>query len=159
MISNIRIAWVVLGLLLLSIIPLDFPFKLLRPCWLLLLVIYLQCTSPKQCSVVLILLLGLFLDALSLGVLGQQAFVLLLTAFIVSKRTEHFRLFPMSQQLIGVATFSAIYQIILLSIQAIWGYPVLILGGVCSVMMTVLCWPWFQYLGDSLFFSPRLNNE
>jgi rod shape-determining protein MreD len=154
MISNIRIGWVVLGLLLLSIIPMGFPFMLFRPAWILLLVIYLQCTAPKQCSVMFILLLGLFLDALSLGVLGQHAFVLLLTAFAVSKRAQRFRLFSMSQQLIGIVAFSAVYQLVLLGTQLIWGYPVMIWGAVGSVMMSVLCWPWFQYLGDSLFFSP-----
>jgi rod shape-determining protein MreD len=153
-VSTLRLSLVAAILLSLSIIPLTSPFTFFRPFWLLLFVIYLQCTAPKQCHVGFILLLGLILDALGAGALGLQAFALLLTTFIVSKRALRFRLFSMSQQLFGITAFACLYQMILVLMQLLWGYPVLIGAVLGPILMTVLCWPWFQYFGDRLFFSP-----
>jgi rod shape-determining protein MreD len=152
-ISSLRLSLVAAAILLLSIIPLTSPLVFFRPFWLLLFVIYLQCTVPKQCSVLFIMLLGLILDALGAGALGLQAFALLLTAYIVSSRALRFRLFPMSQQLFGIAAFSCLYQAILVLMQILWGYPVLLGAVLGPILMSVLCWPWFQYFGDRLFFS------
>ncbi len=152
-ISLPRLIGVVVLLLLLSIMPLIGPLSALRPFGMLLFVIYLLCTVPKQCSVGLILGLGLLLDALSAGILGQQAFALLLVAYIISKRALRFRLFPMSQQLLGIVALSVGYQLVLTSIQMFWGYPMTFLTIIGPVVMTTLCWPWLQYLFDHLFFT------
>jgi rod shape-determining protein MreD len=153
-VSTFRLSLMMSAMLLLSIIPLITPLSFFRPFWLLLFVIYLQCTVPKQCGVIFILSLGLILDALGAGALGQQAFALLLTAYFVSKRAQRFRLFPMSQQLFGIAIFCGLYQLILLLIQVMWGYPVSVFSVLCPIIMSILCWPWMQYFADRLFFSP-----
>ncbi|MCH9763798.1 MAG: rod shape-determining protein MreD [Gammaproteobacteria bacterium] len=150
----LRLSMVIGILYVLSIIPLGVPLVFFRPLWLLLFVIYLQCTAPKQMSVLFIMLLGLVLDALGAGALGQQAFALLLTAWVVSKRAQRFRLLLIPQQLFGVAIFSCLYQLILLLIQLVLGYPISIGGIFLPVVMTVLCWPWMQYFCDRIFFSP-----
>jgi rod shape-determining protein MreD len=153
-VSTLRLNAVAATMLLLTILPLPSPLIYFRPFWLLLFVIYLQCTVPKQCHVVLMILLGLILDALGAGALGVQAFALLLTIYIVSKRALRFRLFSMPQQLFGIAVFSCLYQVVLVLIQILWGYPVFIGAVLGPILMSILCWPWFQYLGDRLFFSP-----
>ena len=152
-VSKLRLGVTAATMLFLSILPLGEGLGLFRPFWLLLFFIYLQCTLPKQCGVLFILLLGLILDALGAGVLGEHAFALLLTIFMLSKRARRFRLFSMSQQLFGIATFSCLYQLILLLIQIVLAYPVSVWGTVLPVVTTVLCWPWLQYLGDRLFFG------
>ncbi|MDF1677988.1 MAG: rod shape-determining protein MreD [Legionellaceae bacterium] len=153
MISKLRVSLAVVVMLLLAIFPFAQPFYWFQPCGLLLLVIYLQCTLPKQLSVSLILLLGLSLDFLASGVLGQQAFALLATAWVVSKRAQRFRLFSVPQQLFGIAAFSGLYHLILMCIQLLLGYPVLIWSALFSVFISVLCWPFMQYVSDRFFFG------
>ncbi|MDX2345696.1 MAG: rod shape-determining protein MreD [Legionella sp.] len=153
-VSALRLSFIVFMMLFLSIIPLTPPLHFFRPLWLLLLVIYLRSTVPKQSSVMFIMLLGLILDAMGAGALGLHAFALLLTAYFVSKRALRFRLFSMSQQLFGIVAFSCLYQAVLLLIQILWGYPVSIGAVLGPIVMSVLCWPWLQYLGDRLFFPP-----
>lgn len=154
MIAKKHLALATSVMLLLSIIPLGPVWGLFRPLWICLFVIYCQSTFPKHCSVLFIMLLGLVVDVLGAGVLGEHAFALLFMALIVAKRAQRFRLFPMSQQLLGIIVFSSVYQVILLFIQLILGYPVSIWAGVLPVVMTVLCWPWLQYVGDRVFFAP-----
>ncbi len=153
MVSKLRLSFMAGVILFLSILPLGIMLSTFRPFWLLLFVIYMQCTLPKQCGVPLILCLGLLLDTLSAGILGQQAFALLLVAFIVSKRAQRFRLFSMSQQLFGIAAFSLVYQLTLLLIQLLLAYPISLGGSVLPVLMSVLCWPWLQYLADRTLFG------
>ncbi len=153
MMSKLRISVAVVVMLLLAIFPFAQPFHWFQPCGLLLLVIYLQCTLPKQLPVSLILLLGLSLDFLTAGILGQHAFALLSTAWVVSKRAQRFRLFSVPQQLFGIAAFSGLYQLILACTQCLLGYPVLIWSAFFSVLMSVLCWPFMQYVSDRFFFG------
>ena len=159
-ISNLRLVSILGIIYLLSIIPMGAFLGLFRPLWLLLFVIYLQCTVPKQSGVVLMMAMGLMLDALGGATLGEQAFALLLTAWVVSKRARRFRLFSMSQQLFGVAMFSSLYQVILAAITMILGYPVVISGVFLPILVSVLCWPCLQYLCDGVFFAPvRKSNR
>ncbi|MCH9756706.1 MAG: rod shape-determining protein MreD [Gammaproteobacteria bacterium] len=151
--SRWRLSLVAAIMLLLSIMPFGAVLSLFRPFWVLLFVLYLQYTLPKQCNVLFILFFGLLLDALSAGVIGQHAFALLLTAWVSLKRSQRFRLLWMSQQLFGIAVLALLYQLALLSIQFILGYPVSVLGVLLPIVMTALCWPWMQYLGDRIFFT------
>ena len=152
-VSKLRLSVISAVILFLSVLPLGAVLEMYRPLWLLLFVIYLQCSFSNQCSVLLIFSLGLLLDALGAGVLGEQTFALLFTAFIVSGRAQRFRLFSMLQQLFGIAAFSCLYQFILLLIQIVLAYPVSFSNVIIPVGMSVLCWPCLQYLGDRLFFG------
>ena len=149
-----RLLFILTMMLLLSIVPLPSPLSFFRPLWLLLFIIYLQSTRHKLAPVWLVLLFGLLLDVLGSGILGLQAFALLLTTYIVSKRALRFRLFPMTQQLLGITAFCGIYQFVLGIMQYMWGYPSAFMSIFCPIIMSTLCWPWFQYFGDRLLFSP-----
>ena len=156
-VSRMRLFVVACLMLLLSIMPLPMPLGLCRPLWIMSFVLYLQFTLPKRCRVSLLLLLGLSLDALGAGLIGQQAFALLLTAWVASKRAQRFRLFSILQQILGVGVLGLIYTVSLAFIERILGYTVSVGSIIFPVVMTMLIWPWLEYFGDRLFFRRRLK--
>jgi rod shape-determining protein MreD len=154
MVSRMRLFLVACLALLLSIISLSAPWSFFRPLWVLAFVLYVQVTLPnRRFRVSLVLLLGLSLDALGAGLMGQQAFALLLTVWVVSKRAQRFRLFPISQQMVGVGVFCLLYELTFAVTEWFMGYSVSLWAIVPPVMMTVLMWPWLLYAGDRLFFT------
>ncbi len=153
-VSRMRLFLVACLALLLSIISLPAPWSYLRPLWVLAFVLYVQVTLPdKRCRVSLVLLLGLSVDALGAGVIGQHAFALLLTAWVVSKRTQRFRLFTIAQQMVSVGVFCLLYELSFILTEWCLGYPVSLWASLPPVGMTVLLWPWMLYAGDRLFFT------
>lgn len=150
--SKITLSVMSLVMLILSIVPFFEPIQHFKPFWVLLFLIYLIATFPKQISVTFICFLGLMLDALTVGLLGLQSFALLLAIYVTEKHITRLRLLSLPQQLLGIATLSSIYQITTLSIQKILGYPVTLTALILPIMMSTLCWPWLQYVCDSIFF-------
>ena len=154
MVSRMRLFLVACLALLFSIISLSAPWSFFRPLWVLAFVLYVQVTLPnRQFRVGLILLLGLSLDALGAGLMGQQAFALLLTSWVVSKRAQRFRLFSIPQQMMGVGIFCLLYELGFSVTEWFMGYGVSVWAILPPVVMTVLMWPWLLYAGDRLFFK------
>jgi len=151
--SRTRLLFGACFMLVLSIIPLPEPWCFLRPLWVLIFVLYLQWSVPKGCSVSFVMLLGLSLDALGAGLMGQHAFALLLTVWIASRNAQRFRLLGIGHQMLGLGFFCLIYQLILLVISFFLGYHILFLPTLLPIITTVLFWPWIQLLADRIFLT------
>jgi rod shape-determining protein MreD len=146
-------------ILILSIIPLPEPLGFLKPLWVLTFVLYLQWSVPKGCSVIFVMLLGLGLDALGAGLMGQQAFALLLTVWIASRNAQRFRLLAIAHQMMGLGIFCLIYQIILLTTGFLLGYHVSFVSVLLPIVTTVLFWPWIQLLADRMFLTFSIKSR
>lgn len=152
-VSHMRLFFGSCFMLILSIIPMPMPLGLLRPLWVLTFVLYLQWSLPKGCGVGFVFLLGLALDAIGAGLMGQHALALLLTVWIASRNAQRFRLLAIPHQIMGLGIFCLIYQFILLTTAFFLGYYVSFLTMLPPVVSTVLFWPWMQLLADRMFLT------
>jgi rod shape-determining protein MreD len=124
-----------------------------------MLVLYLQWSIPKGCSVSFVLLIGLGLDALDAGLMGQHACALLITAWIASSSAQRFRLFTIGYQMLGLGIFCLIYQCILLVTGFVLGYQGSHLSSLLPIVTTVLLWPWIQLLADRMFLTLSIKSR
>lgn len=158
-ISWIRLLFTSCFILILSIMPLPQPLDLFRPLWGLTLVLYLQWSVPKGCSVGFVLLVGLALDALGAGLMGQHACALLITAWIASSNAQRFRLFTIGYQMLGLGMFCVVYQSILLITGFLLGYHVSLSSNILPMITTVLLWPWVQLVADRMFLTLSIKSR
>ena len=158
-VSPVRLFLASCLMLILSIMPLPEPLELFRPLWALTLVLYLQWSVPKGCSVGFILLFGLALDALGAGLMGQHAFALLLTVWIASSNAQRFRLLAIGHQMLGLGIFCLTYQAILLATGFFLGYRASLLSNLLPIVTTVLFWPWMQLLADRMFLTFSIKSR
>ncbi|MDF1827974.1 MAG: rod shape-determining protein MreD [Legionellaceae bacterium] len=158
-VSRIRLVLASCCIFILSIMPLPQPLDMFRPLWGLMLVLYLQWSIPKGCSVGFVLLVGLGLDALDAGLMGQHACALLITAWIASSNAQRFRLFTIGYQMLGLSIFCFIYQCILLATSLVLGYHGSHLSSLLPIVTTVLFWPWIQLLADRIFLTLSIKSR
>lgn len=158
-VSRMRLLLASCFMLILSIIPVPQPLELLRPLWVLMFVLYVQWSVPKGCSVGFVLLVGLGLDALGSGLMGQHAFALLLTVWIASSNAQRFRLLAIGHQMMGLGIFCLSYQVILLTTGFFLGYNTSLLSSLLPIVSTVLVWPWIQLLADRMFLTLSIKSR
>jgi rod shape-determining protein MreD len=149
---NIRLVFLLLVAVVLTIIPLPAMMVNARPAWVLILVLYIQLYFPNYFHPTLLFFIGLCLDVLLSTVIGEHAFALLFTTWLASGKTRRFGFFSMIQQMIWVGWFCLIYQLILYLIEAFLGYHPnlgMLLG---TVAFTLLLWPWMARALDQRTF-------
>lgn len=138
--------WRILGSMLianvLSILPLPELLSDMRPAWVLLSILFLQTYLPRYFSVWLILFLGLCLDALLATSMGEHAFALLITSWLLVGRASRFKFFSTMQQMLLIALASGCYQLILFIVDASFGHMTAI-STIFGVSMTsmLVWWP------------------
>lgn len=156
-VSRTRLLFASCFILILSIIPIPQPFDMFRPLWVLTLVLYLQCSVAKGCNVVFVFLIGLCLDALGAGLMGQHALALLLSAWVASSNAQRFRLFTMGHQMLGLVFFCLVYQVTLFGTGLLLGYQAPLSFMLLPIFATVILWPWMQLLADRIFLTRSLK--
>ena len=129
---------------MLSIMPLPSVLSLIRPLWVLVLMLYMQFSMPNGFRVGLLLLVGLTLDALCVSVMGQHAFALITTAWLATNWARRFNFFSIQQQLVLIALLCFVYQSILYLFDLVLGYHASLLIYVMPVITTTLLWPWVK---------------
>lgn len=140
------IPWRVLGILLganvLSILPLPPQISDLRPAWVLLSLLFLQTHAPRYFRVGLILFLGFGLDALLATPMGEHAFALLITTWLLAGRASRFMFFSIMQQMFMIGLACGCYQLILFIVDASFGHmsAVSTIFGVAVTSM-IIWWP------------------
>ena len=102
-------------------------------------------------SVLGLVILGLMMDVLCPNVMGVHALALSLPSCLLSSRARRFNFCHMPQQMLWMAGFSLIYQLILASLAYRMGYPMSVLALLLPVITSTLLWPWLVYLLDKLF--------
>jgi rod shape-determining protein MreD len=146
---NMKLVLTLILFLVLTIIPLPSYISLLRPTWILLLVLYVECCLPAYFRVVWVLLLGLCLDVLCSTVMGEHAFALILTTWVATSRSSGFKFYSIVQQMVVILLFCLLYQFIIYLVDAFLGLTGNILYVVLSSFSSVLIWPWLRFLFSS----------
>ncbi len=145
---NLRLFLVLLIAFVLTILPLPEIVAGIRPPWILLFVLYIQFFLPNYFNITLLLFLGLCVDILLSTVIGEHAFALLLTTFFAAGKARRFNFFSLVQQMVLIAVFCLIYQVIIFLIEAFLGYhnSLWVLTG--AAMLGMVFWPWLRMLAD-----------
>ena len=133
-----RLLAMLTGANVLTILPLPPSISSIRPAWVLICLLYVQTYLPKYFHVLLVLFLGLCLDALLSTPMGEHAFALLVTTWLMVGKTHRFAFFSIAQQMLGVGLACGCYQTILFIIDASFGHTTAlytIIGVAFSSMM------------------------
>lgn len=127
--------------LLLTILPLPNKIELLRPEWVLMVLIYWCLAIPERIGIGTAWGLGLLVDVVRDATLGQYALALALIAFITLKLYRRIRVFPLWQQALAIFLLVLIQSMIVLWVKGITGQapnPWLVLA---SAFTSTLLWP------------------
>lgn len=151
-----RLLLALLVMFVMTILPMPDLITGFRPPWVLLFVLYIQLVMPKYFNLGALLVIGLFLDVLSTAPLGEHAFALVLTTWIVTNKTRRFAFFNLGQQMAYVIFYCLIYQLAILFIDAFLGYHYNLFSAVTGAFIGMILWPWLRILGDSLFRVKRV---
>jgi len=148
---NLRFVFTMLIALVLTIIPLPDVLAVFRPPWVFMFVLYVQFYLPRYFSVSWVFLLGLSLDVLLATVMGEHAFALTLTSCLAASKTRRFHFFSVVQQMMLIALFCAVYQVVLVFIDLCFGYQNGVVYAAGTVLMSMIFWPWVKLLADNTF--------
>lgn len=157
-----RNGWVIwlslLLALLLSVAPMPAFLESGRPLWLALFLTYWMLALPHRVGMGVAWLFGLFADVLYGSLLGQNALVLLLTAFFVLTLHQRLRLFPLWQQSVVLLVLFGIPQLVQLWLFALAGNrPPEALQFLYPVLISALLWPWVHTLLSGLRVRLQVN--
>jgi rod shape-determining protein MreD len=140
--------------LMLSIMPKPIMFELIRPAWVLLLIIYAQCFHPKLIRPPYIIGWGLCLDVLQPCLMGAHVIALLVVSLLLKNKSRRFQFFMILQQMGVVALLSGLYELTLVMSDLLLGSSKgLILGVFGSCLMNALIWPWVCFILDKICVS------
>ncbi|MBI5042177.1 MAG: rod shape-determining protein MreD [Gammaproteobacteria bacterium] len=110
--------------LLLVNLPLPDVLRILRPDWVLLVLLYWAMALPHRVGVGIAWLLGLFTDVLTGTLLGQHALAYSIVIYLMLKLHQRLRLHPLWQQSLSILSLLALSQLLLLWINGMIGRPV-----------------------------------
>lgn len=132
--------------ILFSIIPLPVTVGFYRPDLLLIVVLFIQCCLPQYFRVTWVFLLGVFLDVLYAGTLGQHALAIIITTWIANNRSSNFKHYSILQQMSVVTIFVVAHQAVLYLTNVFFGYTVDMRAYVITTFISVLFWPCLKIL-------------
>jgi len=149
-VSYFRLLMMICCVLILTLFPLPGSLVNLRPLWVMLVLLYIQCMLPDLFHYIWVVLLGLMLDVLFVAPLGEHMFALCVVAGFVSSRARRFKFFTQPQQMIWVFCLTTIYQIILAIIHYVLGHSTDVMQFITPIITSVLVWPLVIFLMDFL---------
>lgn len=114
---------------------------IMRPMFVPLLVFYWVLRLPAYVGIFSAWMMGLFVDVLAGGVLGQHALALGISSFLVLKLREILKVFPAWQQALVIMPIWAIYAFVLFWIDGATNRSADPLIRWAPVISTTLCWP------------------
>ncbi len=104
-----------------SIVPLTGVIEPFRPAWPALVLLFWTLHYPHRVGITTAWLVGLFLDVIHGGLLGQYPLALAVLAYLALRLHQRIVVFPLWQQAISVGTLLAIYMTIILWIDGMTG--------------------------------------
>ncbi len=143
--------------LMLSALPLPEWAVNWRPAWTAMVLIYWCMALPGRVGILTGWSLGLLIDVLSGGLLGQHALGLALIAFLTISTHRRVRVFPLLQQALIVGLMLACYQFLNLMIDYSVGAVSQGPGIGLSVISSMLLWPWLFIVLRDLRRKARLH--
>jgi len=139
--SGWRIAITIVVGLALAIVPLPRWLELLRPEFLLLIVIYWSLAAPRIAGMMFSWLCGLAVDVVHGVVLGQHALAFLFVSFVAQRMQLRLRIFPIWQQAFAVLLMLGLYEFVVFWIDGIIGKPVTTPLRWIPIFTGALLWP------------------
>lgn len=124
-----------------TIFPLPDWLSLLRPEWVALVLIYWCMALPQRIGVGIAWIVGIFLDVLRAGLLGQQALSLCVVAYVTIKMYQRIRVFPLWQQALSISVLIGMHLMLLLWIKGITGQPTNSWSYWLPVFSSMIIWP------------------
>lgn len=128
--------------LLLSVAPMPEFMEIGRPLWLAMVIAYWALYLPHRVGMATAWLLGLAEDVLYGALLGQNALVLALVAFLVMLLQQRLRMFPMWQQSLVLVVVFGLAQLLQLWLSALAGSRPPTLAFLLPALISALMWPW-----------------
>ncbi|HUX72929.1 MAG TPA: rod shape-determining protein MreD [Steroidobacteraceae bacterium] len=135
------IALSALAALTIAIVPLPSVLDVLRPDFLVLVVLYWSIEAPRIGGLTLAFTAGLALDLLNGVVLGEHALALTLTAAWTTHLRLRLRVFSMLQQSLTIFALLTGYQFILFWVDGATGYPLTSMARWLAPVIDALVWP------------------
>ena len=127
--------------LTLSAVPLPHLLDVLRPDFLLLVVVWFALMLPRTGGLLFAWCAGLALDAFRGVVLGQNALAFVVVAYLVHRFHLRVRMFPLLHQSLVVLSLLWLYQFILFWIDGVTGHPLTDWVRWLPVITGALLWP------------------
>jgi rod shape-determining protein MreD len=128
--------------ILLQIVPLPHWLELLRPEWILLVLIFWALVMPSRVGVGIAFCLGIYSDFLKADLLGSNALIYVIVTYFVIKFSTRIRLFPRWQQSAVVFVLILFYEGVQFWIHGMLGeLPGTWLYWLPSIT-SALVWPW-----------------
>lgn len=132
--------------MILLLIPLPEWARLLRPEWVVMVLIYWCMALPNRVGVGVGWFSGLMVDVAQGTLLGQHALAMALVAFLTLKLHQRIRVFPLGQQALTVLLLVMIYSVIMLWIRGLTGHAPTVWSHLTPTLTTALFWPWLFML-------------
>jgi len=126
---------------ILTIVPLPDWIAMLRPEWAALVLIYWCMALPNRVGVGFGWTVGLLMDVVRAGLMGQHALSFGILAFITLHIHQRVRVFPLWQQSVSILVLILVHQMLLLWIKGITGGPPQPLSYWLPSVTSMLIWP------------------
>ncbi len=143
--------------MLLSVYPLSGLWQWLRPQFVTLLVIYWALSLPQSMNVLMLWLLGCWVDLLSGGVLGQHALSLMLVVYVCLLSYQRVRSYSTGQQVIYVFFLVLLQQLINNWVHSLVGRETSSLLLALPALVSALAWPFVVLLMSSIVARYRVS--
>ena len=141
----------ILFCLVLHYIPVGEGFAFARPAWLVLLIIYWGHMMPSRFGIWTSAAIGIYMDVLVGTGLGTYMCVLTVVSYLTYLLHRRIRVFSGPQQMLVVGVLVGIYLLLLRMFENLSGEPAPSnLWYWLPVISSVLIWPWFFVIIDSL---------
>ena len=119
-----RMIFTSLVALALQALPLPYWLAVIRPQFLVLVVLFWSISAPRAGGLTLGLLAGLALDVFQGSVLGQHGLALSLITYIAVRKHQRIRSKPVLQQALMVPVALALYEFVAFAIDGWTGHPI-----------------------------------
>ncbi len=131
---------------ILMILPVPSAWHRVGPAWLTLMIIYWIFAQPQFVGIAVAWCVGLVMDSLYGGILGQYALSLMMVAFFARFLRYRIRLMSSWQQGLMIAVLVFIGQCILFVVQWLLGHPDKMFYYFISALSSMIVWPWLSRL-------------
>lgn len=146
---KVRLFFLLLLAMILSILPLPHIIAGFKPPWVLLFILYIQFYLPQYFTVSILFFIGLCLDVLLSTTLGEHALALILTTWLASSKVRRFHFFSIQQQMLLIGLFCIFYQGLMFLMDAYMGYRHELFVSMIAASLGLLFWPFMRLLGES----------
>lgn len=145
-ISWLLIALSSLAALALTLLPLPAEIQVHNPQWLLLVVIFWSLYRPAQAGLLYAWIAGLLLDVATNGLLGLNALMFAVTAFLTLSLRQRIAVAPLLSQALLVAGFSLIYLMVILWVEGGFNDLASIATYLSRALSNLAAWPVVHFL-------------